>query len=106
ETTAAEFLRHLADHRISSEDLRSLLCTHLPADSREDILEYQPALFVDFDARVLKSLYPEPSSFEDFVPDGWKGEYTDFLEDVPAAERYWMLEGRDLLQDPSTGCDD
>lgn len=63
-----------------------------------DKLAYNPLILIDFESRVLTSYYPEPESFEDFVPDGWSGKYQDFAADIPQNKRYWLDEnGRSLI---------
>jgi hypothetical protein len=43
------------------------------------------------------SYFPEPASFENFIPDGWKGFYENFLDKVPMQERYWVIDGIDYF---------
>ncbi|GGF63609.1 hypothetical protein GCM10010912_05850 [Paenibacillus albidus] len=94
EMTAAVFLEKIADHKVSARELTALL-TELEGSfqSYDEVLEFIPAIYVNFDERVLYSLFPEPMSFEHYVPPGWTGEYTDFLEKVPEGERYWIVRG-------------
>ena len=54
--------------------------------------DFRPSLYVDFDSRKLFSLYSEPASYEDFVPNKWVGEFFDFLNLVPESEKYWVEE--------------
>lgn len=63
-----------------------------------DKLAYNPSILIDFENRVFISYYPEPESFEAFVPDGWIGKYQDFTEEIPEKQRYWMDEnGKNLI---------
>ncbi|MNH80867.1 hypothetical protein D3C73_332230 [compost metagenome] len=90
ETTAGAFLDRIDDLRVSTnelaqtlEDLRDVF------ESYDEVLEFIPAIYVNFDERILYSLFPEPMSFEHYVPDGWTGQYQDFLDEVPKQEQYW-----------------
>jgi hypothetical protein len=56
-----------------------------------------PSLFIDFDSKTLLSYFPEPTAFEKFAPDGWVAAYRPFFDLIPLNERYWIIEGRDLL---------
>lgn len=49
----------------------------------EERIECVPAIFVDFDARVLYSYFPEPAGFENYVPDNWIGLYHYFHDNIP-----------------------
>ena len=51
-----------------------------------------PSLYVDFDKKVLYSMYAEPASYEDFAPSGWRAECTDFYGLIPEDEQYWIKE--------------
>ncbi|HWI64958.1 MAG TPA: hypothetical protein VNT75_24275 [Symbiobacteriaceae bacterium] len=96
----AQFLQHIQPFRVSVEELRA----QIAAEEREGSLgdenwyKFIPSLLVDFDSRKLLSLYPEPYSFEAFVPEGWTGAYDDFLPLVPVSERYWVVDGADLFE--------
>ncbi|MNS31365.1 hypothetical protein D3C72_634190 [compost metagenome] len=95
ETTAGAFLDRIDDLRVSTnelaqtlEDLRDVF------ESYDEVLEFIPAIYVNFDERILYSLFPEPMSLEHYVPDGWTGIYQDFLDEVPKQEQYWAAEGQ------------
>ena len=91
----AEFLKRIQPWRTSVEKLRTLLKAEDDFDER---LGYNPSLLMDFDHEVLYSYYPEPASFEHYVPDGWQGKYMVFDEYIPAEQRYWLDEqGNDLI---------
>ena len=70
------FLKRIADTQCESVDLQ------------QDIF---PSLYIDFDKKELYSMYPEPASYEDYVPIGWKSEYKNFLYMIPSNEQYWKV---------------
>lgn len=93
--TLAQFLRFIESFKASTEELRAQFLAE-ERDGKlggDDWYKFIPSLLVDFDSRRLLSLYPEPYSFEDYVPAGWTGIYEDFLPLVPVSERYWVIEG-------------
>ena len=47
------------------------------------ISDVLPSLYVNFDEEELTSCYPEPASYENFVPCNWIGKYDDFINDIP-----------------------
>lgn len=100
ETTADRFLSEIESFRVLAGDLRAAFAERLREAPEEARDEFAPALLVDFDARRLASMFPEPSSFEDFVPSGWTGQYCDFLEEVPRDERYWIHGKSNMLHAP------
>lgn len=94
ETTAETFLDKIIDLKVSTSDLRKLLVELEDAFmSTDEVLEFIPTIYVNFDDRVFYSFFPEPMSFENYVPVGWIGEYKDFFDEVPEQERYWLVDG-------------
>ncbi|MGN7356210.1 hypothetical protein ACTHPF_02515 [Paenibacillus sp. SAF-054] len=99
ESTAARFLHQIQDLEVPVSELANML-TELEAvfQSYDDVLEFIPAMYVNFDDKVLYSLFPEPMSFEHYVPAGWTGEYLDFLNILPADQQYWMIQGTNFFE--------
>ncbi|WP_207515892.1 hypothetical protein [Longitalea luteola] len=87
----------IKDHVVTKEQLSEMIRESLPIESWDEKGELFPSLFVDFDKKELFSLFPEPLSFEDFVPDNWVGKYDNFYELIPATEKYWIIDGADHL---------
>lgn len=54
-------------------------------------------MYVDFDKKLLYSMYIEPASYEDYVPVGWNAKYKSFLDIIPAEKCYW--EKQNYLED-------
>ena len=52
---------------------------------------------MDFDNKVLYSQYPEPFSFENYIPNGWEGKYDSFFENIKEENKYWIYKGKNLL---------
>ncbi|MCM3783500.1 hypothetical protein M3231_10980 [Neobacillus mesonae] len=98
ETTASEFLGHITELRVPTSDLRQLL-NSLTISQNDDLLEYYPAIYVNFDKRIFYSSFPEPMSFEHYAPPGWTSEYRSFLDNVPEEEKYWMMDGADFFEE-------
>lgn len=85
------FLSNIEEYLVTTDELNSML--KIKAKSKgdfDDLLDFCPSLFVDFDSKRLFSMFPEPASFEDYVPEGWIGEYVDFTNLVPDKEKYWL----------------
>lgn len=62
------------------------------------LLAFAPILLVDFDARCLSSMYQELSTFETYVPNGWRGRHFDFYDLVPERYRYWVVDEVDTTE--------
>ena len=89
------FLDNIKKYKIEAEKLRKMLMNE---SNYNEKLAYNPSILIDFENKVLISYYAEPESFEDFVPNGWKGKYQDFAEAIPQDQRYWIDEnGRSLI---------
>ncbi|MET3208728.1 UNVERIFIED_CONTAM: hypothetical protein ABIC26_001667 [Paenibacillus sp. PvR008] len=99
ETTAGAFLGHICEYRVAVDELTSLLSMLADAiEHKDEVLEFCPTLYVDFDQKILYSLFPELASFEHYVPAGWNGEYQNFLNEVPPSERYWIIDGSHFFE--------
>lgn len=83
------FLSRIKGDIILTSELKEIWC-NLEGDERENrIYNYMPSLYVDFDKKVLLSIYSEPASYEDYAPIGWKAGYDDFKERIPKEYYYW-----------------
>ena len=99
-STAECFLSNMSIFAVNRESLGDLF--YIAAEEASDwwsIMDYVPALLVDFDSRELWSIYSENMSFEHYVPAGWTGTFGDdsFFDRIPVEERYWVKDGTDLL---------
>ncbi|GGE23467.1 hypothetical protein GCM10011571_26970 [Marinithermofilum abyssi] len=104
ETTAKEFLQYIEEYRVESKELSKMILKLKNVNHWDDISDYCPSLLVDFDHQQLYSLFPEPASFENYVPEGWLGVYKNFLDKVPREQRYWIINGEDYFK-PFFGSD-
>lgn len=107
EDVAEYFLSQIEDRRVPTNALSDMMLVqrqmyeeYSSLDSLEyynDILDFSPCFFVNFDRKAFASLYPEMIRFERYIPDGWTGAYSNFLPDIPQEERYWMVDGHNLF---------
>ena len=98
EDSYAEFAPRMAKYAVSTKELRESLKLNLLTETKEDTFySFMPSLYVNFDKRELYSLYSEPASYEDFVPENWTGRYEDFLSYIDRAEKYWYDENGIVL---------
>lgn len=81
--SVVHFLKRMEADECSSQDLQELFF----ANSGDT--GYKPSLYVDFDSKVLYSMYMEPASYEDYAPSGWCAKYMNFLNLIPTNKRYW-----------------
>lgn len=96
EYTVDKFLGYLSDFKVDCIELKMGLLEQIKS-CNNDLLDYLPSLLVDFDAKCLYSLYPEPVPFERYVPEGWTGEYRDFLNQIPNEKVYWIIDDVDYF---------
>lgn len=103
QNTAEAFLRAPEVHSLGLQFLRQALLERFPsAQSWWDVSFLFPVAFVDFDNRRFAGFYQNGPRLEHYVPDGWVGEFADFAntypeEVFPAADKFWIVDGRDLL---------
>lgn len=93
EGTAGDFLQKINEFNTRTEELRKML----EQRTYSHISDMLPSLYVDFDDKELVSCYPEPASYELYVPDGWLGRYAQFTGVVPVDYRYWISRGNNLF---------
>ncbi|MGD1840485.1 MAG: hypothetical protein ACFB0B_06255 [Thermonemataceae bacterium] len=60
-----------------------------------------PSLYIDFTKKELYSVYSESISFENYVPNDWKGCYEDFYDIVPNHIKYWVIDKEDIFKELS-----
>jgi len=110
ESTAGQFLSAIEHRRQTLESLRLMLKEYLPflINDEEDeggrlmIRETYPQFLVDFDRREFTSHFTPDNQvdvmFENYVPEGWKGQFAAFIEKVPEEQRYWVIDGEDVYE--------
>ena len=87
------FLQRINKDIVTKEVLNNFLCDCIKnRTERDEILNYSPVLLVNFDEKILYSMFPEQASYEAYVPEGWKGKYEDFTELIPESQKYWLDE--------------
>lgn len=92
--TVDEFLVAISECRTTSEELKELLIEDFYEDS---VLSLYPNLYLDFDKKKLVINFPELTSFESYIPDGWSFSFDDIMDFIPISERYWIIDGEDLI---------
>lgn len=98
ETSFESFRIKAAKYEFNVDVLRKEFQTFLPLKDWDSSFHLFPALFINFDDKVLYSVYQESISFENYVPSGWTGFYEDFYEMIPNDEKYWLINGVDYFQ--------
>ncbi|MBD1373680.1 hypothetical protein IC620_15140 [Hazenella sp. IB182357] len=97
ENTAEQFLEKISGYQVSVCELTYLLIKEKDKEEPEPD-NFGVSLMVDFDKKQLFSFYPEPMSFEYYVPDGWTGEYLNFESKIPHDQRYWIIDGENYFR--------
>jgi hypothetical protein len=96
---AGLFLKRIESYKGDAATLLKLFEDKIESGEEEDVLDFIPSFLVDFDQKVFYSLFPEPASFEEYVPSDWKGTYEDFTALIPETEKYWInKDGESLFE--------
>jgi hypothetical protein len=96
---AGLFLKRIESYKGGAATLLKLFEDKIESGEEEDVLDFIPSFLVDFDQKVFYSLFPEPASFEEYVPSDWKGTYEDFTGLIPETEKYWVnKDGESLFE--------
>ncbi|WP_017814732.1 hypothetical protein [Paenibacillus shenyangensis] len=92
ENTVHTFLKCIQEEQFSVADLHAGFIAEVNkhGGDSEFVAGWTPSLLLDFDQRQLFSYFPEPASFEQYVPDGWTGHYENFMEQLPDEQKYWL----------------
>ena len=85
EKTADKFLEKISKYKMETDKLQEMFLSSDPGDK----VSFVPALYVDFDSRILYSYFPEPEDFEGFVPKNWTGVYKNFYGLIKKEFVYW-----------------
>lgn len=99
ENSAKDFLDKISEFRVSKSELSDIILESEETAKEDEfyLAGFTPSLLVDFDNKVLLSYFPEPASFEIYVPDDWIGKYENFLDKVPFEERYWIINNKNYF---------
>ncbi|GAB1807358.1 hypothetical protein [Priestia megaterium] len=93
------FLKRIESYKADSSTLLKLFEDKIESVDEEDVLDFSPSFLVDFDQKTFYSLFPEPASFEEYIPRDRKGTYEDFTALVPEIEKYWVnKDGESLFE--------
>ncbi|AUO14388.1 hypothetical protein [Priestia megaterium] len=93
------FLKRIELYKADSSTLLKLFEDKIESVDEQDVLDFSPSFLVDFDQKTFYSLFPEPASFEEYIPRDWKGTYEDFTALVPEIEKYWVnKDGESLFE--------
>lgn len=84
EKSVDQFLKKIEKNIIDTDELRNMYL-----DSSGAKIECLPVFFVNFDKKSFYSYFPEPESFERFIPDNWNSEYINFYNLIPIEKVYW-----------------
>ncbi|CDH26496.1 hypothetical protein [Xenorhabdus bovienii] len=104
DNTKEEFLKKIQPFKINNSKLESIKKAIEKSPSWWDVSELFPIAFIDFDLKKLSACYPYPGStpIERYVPDGWSGEFVDFMRKfdesiLPKNKKYWIINDIDYL---------
>ncbi|MGG2088105.1 hypothetical protein ABFY59_14065 [Priestia aryabhattai] len=96
---AGLFLKRIESYKGDTATLLKLFEDKIESGDGEDVLDFSPSFLVDFDQKTFYSLFPEPASFEEYIPSDWKGTYEDFTALIPETEKYWInKDGESLFE--------
>ena len=85
-------------HILSEVSLRSALREQMPIREWHQVSHLFPAIYIDFDSKILRSVYSETIEVERYVPAGWDGAYREFYDLIPIEHRYSIDGETDYLR--------
>ncbi|MBC2322550.1 hypothetical protein [Listeria booriae] len=87
---ASSFLFSIKVWETSTNHLKEMLIHEISDSDDKWKYDYRPSIYVNFDERIYYSMYSEPASYEEYVPEGWKSAYKNFYDLIPIQEAYWL----------------
>jgi len=84
-------LQRLSEDKVAVDSLKAAFNRLEKKELRFVMEAHTPMLYVDFDKKMLKSRFFEQLLYQNVPPD-WTGQHSDFLDEIPAAYRYWEVE--------------
>ncbi|MBD2816777.1 hypothetical protein ID850_19085 [Xenorhabdus sp. Flor] len=105
DATKEKFLDNILPFKVNNKKLEEFKEKIQNSSSWWDSHELFPMAFINFDSKKLSACYPYPGKIpvERYVPDGWKGEFIDFMRKfdesiLPKNEKYWVINDIDYLE--------
>ncbi|BCN32368.1 hypothetical protein [Anaeromicropila herbilytica] len=80
---------------VKSEELTNIIINN----EYEHISDLIPSIYINFNKKILISNFPEPASYQEFIPDDWKGEYDSFSDLIPENQKYWLVKNKKFVEE-------
>ncbi|SFE74593.1 hypothetical protein SAMN04487969_10657 [Paenibacillus algorifonticola] len=98
ETTVSEFLNKIIEYKVEIDELKEKFLFSVEIDEDNAIYDYRPSLLINFDEKFLYSTFPEYTSFEEYIPDKWIGEYKNFYGLIDESFKYWCNDNENYFE--------
>ena len=96
--TFPKFRNHLQQSIYSTEEIQKFVLPYFQKPDWRDYPELFPAIYVNFDSKILRSVVVEGTPFEEFAPPQWDSQFGMFLGSIPVEDRYWVDGGQDFSE--------
>jgi len=98
QTTVSEFLNKIVEYKVETDELKEKFLSYVKIDEDNAIYDYRPSLFINFDEKFLYSMFPEYTSFEEYIPDKWIGKYKSFYDLIDNSFKYWSNDNKNYFE--------
>jgi hypothetical protein len=89
--TAKIFFNNILKYKVDTQSIRTDFLKSLEIDLEDSLYNFKPTLYVNFDQKQLYSMFPEYTSFEEYVPEEWVGIYQSFYDIIENKYKYWLI---------------
>ncbi|WP_098748609.1 hypothetical protein [Paenibacillus sp. EZ-K15] len=103
EKTAKIFFNNILKYKVDTQFIRMEFIKNFEKDAEDSLYNFKPALYVNFDQKQLFSMFPEYTSFEEYVPDGWIGKYHIFYDMIETKHKYWIINKNNYFEGEENG---
>lgn len=90
EKNIKKYLNTIYNYKLTYGELEEFLKSYFETIGKQG-LKY-PEFYIDVSNKTFYNFYPEPGSYEEYVPDGWKGLYSNYPDKIVPQQAFLSKE--------------
>lgn len=90
EKNIKKYLNTIYNYKLTYEELEEFLKSYFETIGKQG-LKY-PQFYIDVPNKTFYNFYPEPGSYEEYVPDGWKGQFSSYPDKIVPQQAFLSKE--------------
>lgn len=93
-----DFVDNIEQFKTNIDELRIQILKYYEESNFDEIDDFFPTLFLDFDKNILYSQYPENIAFQNYLPNNWNFKYNDFVQLLKPEDKYWIYKNSNIFE--------